>query len=379
MSTLSIILSNAKHCSGKCAFCHACNKTVFAQGYKDLKAIDDVLHNEIKFDFNKLEETLVQHKWFSRTDSINVWGADPLTSFQSFQELIDFLRYIEKKYNKKFALWTSTNGLPLTRDDVAEYVIKNNIKLQLSHDGVCNYFRTGNVEPLNNSNVIDLMKSHITCISCVHTFYNHRPILNYHWFENKLGDKCPSLRLWTAHDGEYDTKAKNVRGLINGKEYAALKNVPFGDYMIRNDYEMAEKYNLPFLAHVADDFFDEYERMYLYPDMYKKAQHALMGRLHLSSNLHQPLCSLYHQGKSNISDCIDTEGYFTECHLIDHNDHVPNPNMNKPSECKLCKFNWPNFECSLCGSMSIRTTSCQFNYRLLQMYGRLNKLMENKK
>ena len=131
MSQLSIVLSKSRHCSGKCAFCSACSMMTFAQGYKDLKVIDDVLYNEIVFDFNKLEETLTKHPKWPTCSTIQIWGNDPLTSFQSFQELFDFIKYIEKKYNKHFKVWASTNGLPLTRDDVAEYVAKNNIKLHI--------------------------------------------------------------------------------------------------------------------------------------------------------------------------------------------------------------------------------------------------------
>ena len=377
MSSLSIIMSNSNHCSGRCAFCAASNKTVFSRGTTDLKRTDDILYKEIKFDFNKLEQALVQHSRFSSLSNIQIWGGDPLTSFQSFEELYDFIQYIEDKYNKKLKVWTSTNGLPLTRDEVAEFVIKNKIKVQLSHDGVCNSFRTGDIEVLDNSNVLELLNKNITCIGCIHTFWNYRPILNYNWFESKLGDKMPNIRLWSAHDGEYDTKVKNVRGLLSGKEYSTLKGVEFGDYMIRNDYEMADKYNMPIFAHIADDFFDEYERMYLNLDKYPKARNGLLSRLEMSSKLYQPLCSTYHQGITDESDCIDTEGYFTECHLIDHTKHVPNPEMNKQPECKMCKYNYPNFECGLCGSMPIRTSRCQFNYRLMQMYGRLYKLLEN--
>ena len=369
MSQLSIVLSKSRHCSGKCAFCSACSMMTFAQGYQDLKAIDDVLYNEIVFDFNKLEETLTKHPKWPTCSTIQIWGNDPLTSFQSFQELFDFIKYLEKKYNKHFKVWASTNGLPLTRDDVAEYVAKNNIKLQLSHDGIANYFRTADVEVLDNQNVIDLLKKNITCIGCIHSFYNYQPLTNYHWFKNKLGDKTPHLRLWTIHDGEYDTQVKNVRGLINGKEYAALKGVPFGDYMIRNDYEMAAKYNLPFLAHVADDFFAQYMKLYVDIDKYPEAKSVLLNRMIDSVGpVQRPLCAQYHLGLSEYSDVIDTEGYYTECHLLDHYEHAQNKKLEKPKECHTCKFGYNNTECGLCGSLKQRQTVCQFNYRLLNMY-----------
>lgn len=400
---IAIVVNNIQWCSGSCGFCNAAQDIGYIQGInqqklvESLEDIDNRTYQEAKWDFDALEKKLLNWPFFKKENGLDVglWGGDPLTSFQCLQECIDFLDYFKKKYCSNLVVHFSTNGLALARPEIVEYIYKHTDiirSFQLSHDGLSNYFRCGDLNPLEWDSTKALLKDRIlSCICCILNFWNSSPLKNFEYFEsivdhdvhqNKVG-----YRLYSIRDGHYDDRTINQKGLLNGQEYEALKGLPLGDYMIRNDIELAEKTGVFQLAHQADDFFHEMQMIYtsfnndkwapLRSVFTQRAQYNLrvMDR---ESPKDRYTCSNFHHGLIDYSDCIDTTGRYTDCHLMDADTHVPNPEWKRPDYCESCKYN-TSFECNQCGSTEPNKKLCDFQYRIAQLYESVNRSPNLKK
>ena len=379
---LNIVVANQYRCSGACAFCHGANYEL-ARGlnHKDLVnslvKIDNDMADAAQIDFGKLEETLLKHP-FMKADKLTftLWGSDPLTCFINFQECYDFLKYLEEKTGKKIDVHASTNGLPFARKEIVEWLLKHNdIKLQFSHDGLGQYFRTFDTNPIDFDGAKELMKAGIVhCVSAVLNQWNALPIENIEYFNSKLEGTNTKIRLWTPHLGDYQGTELNRTGLLNGQNYKELENIPFGDYLIRNDVDLANKTGIFQLAHQCDSYFNQMDIiMKTWNDTkWNRLRATLLRRIYMTVNniidtndWHNiPKCAQYHHGVSDYSDAIDTMGRFTECHLLDGTEHVCNPEIKLAKACESCKYN-NSLECRMCGTMPKLKDDyvCQWNYR----------------
>ena len=105
---LSLVYNNVDKCSGLCCFCNAANYMDYAQGinYNDplssIIKIDNETYDTYKADYDALEKTIINNVVFKTNDEMSwtIWGADPLGSFLVFQDVVDFLRDLHKRYNK---------------------------------------------------------------------------------------------------------------------------------------------------------------------------------------------------------------------------------------------------------------------------------------
>lgn len=392
--TITIVFNNARICSGHCAFCTAANEIQYGQpnaaSINDIKHINDSLNNLIKWDYDNLEKAIVGYPGFNEEKNIHfsVWGADPLTSFDQYVELYEFCTDICKRHGKTASFGGSTNGLAFMVPEWRDwfYNHSSNIRMQLSHDGISNWLRT-NVDTLKLAE--PLMESGmINWISCVMTFYGASPFKNIEFFEehipNKLYNKIQT-RLYTVRDASYDyIKAVNTNGLFMGKQYEQLKGEPLGDLVIHNDEALANKYDIFDMAHVADIYFDEIEQIYKSIDSprFNPYRNVLIQRLAYnkrkpriagdSKSFQRPWCAQYHLGQRENSNCIDTLGKFTPCHLYDSSMSIPNPTLEKPDRCKQCPYK-DCWECNVCGSFFLNPNYCQWSYRFNQQMQRLLK------
>lgn len=387
--SLAIVISDQTRCSGLCDHCH-CSFHYDRFGLpasKDqedaLRLLDDICAKEAKWDLSALEATILSTpKWKHSGDRFHfsIWGTDPLTSFKNLQQLVDFLRDLGKRHNKKLHFSFSTNGLPILRDDVAEWLMRQqDMTFQLSHDGYGQFFRTRDMDPLKYDNTLQLIQANrITSISCILHQFNALVIPNYELILNQLpkSSKC-SIRLWTMHVGHYDGKAVNTTGLLNGEHYEALKGLPFGDYMIRNDHELAKKTGVIQLARQCDDHFKDWNHIFRTFDDKKWdrlrspiVNRIRAGNLYLTSNspYGRPDCANYHHGLIDHSDSIDTLGRYTDCHLLHGEEHVPNPEFKQADTCANCKYRHQQ-ECMMCGAMPALPDGyiCEWPYRWGQL------------
>ena len=68
-------------------------------------------------------------------------------TFEEFKKTVEFCQNELKEFSQ-VVLHTSGNGLELQSNDLVEYLIDNNIHYQLSHDGLGQWMRTGEIDPL---------------------------------------------------------------------------------------------------------------------------------------------------------------------------------------------------------------------------------------
>jgi hypothetical protein len=395
--TITIVFNNATLCSGYCSFCTAANNVNYAQGFdknntiKSLIDKDNRLYQMIKVDYDALEKAIVNYPGWkdSKKFGISVWGADPITSFQNYVDLYEFIEDLAKRYDKEVSFSGSTNGLAFLRDNVTEWFLgKNNIHMQISHDGWGNWMRALDIDTLTNDNILKLMRhGTINWISCVMNFYNASPLENIKYFKEVLPEdiyKNIQIRLYTVRDSYYDSNFINYNGFLDNKVFPELKGRKLGDLVIHNDQKLADETGIFKLAHQADTYFSEIEFIYRHIDReaYDPYRRTLIQRLAeynkkmtIEGNpmsYKRPLCAQYHLGLSEYSCCIDTIGKYTDCHLYDSSQNVPNPGMIKPKRCNQCKYK-DKWECNVCGAMELNPNYCQWNYRHNELMERLSE------
>lgn len=393
---ITVVFNNAVRCSGFCGFCTAARIADYNQGFNNndlasIRNINEQLNNLIKWDYDALEKRIVEYPGWKESTSFNIsaWGADPLTSFDQFVELYEFCTDIAKRNNKVVTFSGSTNGMAFSQDDWVEWLLnRNNITMQISHDGCGQWMRTLDHNPLEWENTLKLFRhGMLNYISCVLNFWNSSPMSNIKYFENNIPADIYNkiqIRLYTVRDAPYDVSMLNYKGMLNDKTYDQLKGLKLGDMCIRNDETLAKETGVWQLAHQADDYFDEIEQIYKSIDnsRYDPYRSVLIQRVAYNAkqmhgyvregipNYQRPWCAQYHTGQRDNSNCIDTLGKFTPCHLYDSNMNVPNPNYTKPERCNSCKYK-DCWECNVCGAMELSPNYCQWNYRFQQQMQRL--------
>lgn len=389
---ITIVFNNATRCGGACSYCSAAQQEHYTQGFdvNNIKRISDDAAKLIQFDFDALYNAIITNQSFKRDEplSISLWGADPLNSFESFLEIYDFIEYLSDKENLPgFHIHGSTNGLAFTVPEWTEFLLKHkeHNRWQLSHDGLGQWIRTRDFNPLDIPEMKTLVNSGVvSSINCVLNNYNASPIQNIHYFRKYDDMNFRSIRIYNIREEAYqeDIKQINTIGMLNDKHYDELKKLPFGDLTIRNDVDLAIKTGLNEFAHQADLFFDEYDYIFSHIDKFpKKFINPLIDRIKRNAQrvddyrkLKRPACAKYHMGELNWSPIIDTLGKYCECHLYDSNMHVLNPEMKKPIWCDNCKYK-DRFECNICGSHPLPDRPCYFMYRFNQLMEKHLKLV----
>lgn len=397
-----IVFNNAIRCGGMCGYCTAANQVNYAQGFnhssidkarESIKRINEQCNQYIKWDYDKLEETILSNPIWKNNEEISfsIWGADPLNSFDQYMEAHEYFRDLCKRHNKKFlGTHGSTNGLAFLVPEWVEWLKEHSkeIHFQLSHDGKGQWFKTRELDPFDFPGTIELLDCNvITSISCILNFWNPSPKNNVNYFNTKLGDRVKKLtiRLYTVRSADYNITTPS-NGYFNGVYYSQLDGVPVGDIDIHNDQKLADKYNVFEMAHAADIYFDEIEDIYKNIDRpeYLPYRRVLIQRLAYNAkkyteidengipNYPRPWCAQYHMGKQEYSNCIDTTGKYTPCHLLDGDMKITNPKMEKPEFCKQCKYK-DRWECNVCGTFKLNSKYCQWSYRFNQQMDRLKK------
>ena len=293
-------------------------------------------------------------------------------------------------------------------DEIYDFCKQHNIHIQLSHDGCGQHLRTEKLDPLDIPNVRKAIREgYLDWINCTLTFWNWSLFDNIRYFNDKLTEIFPEvfdpnktcspeidkiyrslfIKLNHIYNGDYDIKAINKFGIYRGKSFDQLKTEPYGNLALRNDYELADKLNMPELAHVLDEYIHEWYqiryilkkadrnnnayympfRSYLEGQMKRFKELPHDDRRHiLSGACHSFQTNRNFDSKLGRSTTfvIDTEGEYSECNLIDHHHHVGNPTAQQPDYCKNCKYRFQH-ECTSCGSVQY-PKKCEYQYRWVQ-------------
>ena len=239
-----------------------CKKDVAA-----LEKIDEYVFNkEYKADWAKVEETLKNHpNVVNDKDKKNIhfdlWGADSSSNLLMIDDMITHLKDISQRLGyARSSFSTSTNGLGLLRDEVADYHQENKVGIQLSHDGLGQFIRLRDIDVLEFDNTKRLIKNGVlSAINTTLNFYNYDIIANYKFWTDYLKTIFPDvyskdkmatqkdsfvyqklyIKLNHIYNGTTPVTSRNDFGIFNGKVYEQLKGEQFGDFNFTNDLERA--------------------------------------------------------------------------------------------------------------------------------------------
>lgn len=312
-------------------YCNACCKYCCCH---PVPATGDSLYKYFKKDFEKMfvliEETDKKRNHFNDNYVFEIWGGEPLLNTEAFKETFSALK---EKYPKSI-FSTSTNGLILNNDDICDFLIKNKIYVQLSHDGKGQRLRTGNVEPLegkSGENIEALVQlGVITGINCTLSSVNPS------WFEN--------IDFWNSYFKRWH------------KEIPVKLNHPYdSDYAF--DFAFT---NEKTLRKYFSEFISLYWTCYYNKNAYKPYRNYILEQGGRWKEAHDDCligsCRAYQSYKHNIEGnakqdwnfVITTTGEYAECNL---SEKVDNPGGVQPDYCKDCKYK-DQAECKHCGAMN---------------------------
>lgn len=428
--SFSLVTNGTKSCSGRCNYCSAASSMHYNMNVDKSKLRDELIRinkqneEESVFDYNKLEEKLDNHKPFQEglklakegnkvSLHVDIWGADGLNNFTSLQNNIEFLEYYADKHNLILDPHTSTNGLACYIDEWCDYLHEHNIKLQLSHDGLGQWMRTDNYDPMDMPNVRSLFRDGtINWVNTTLNFWNYSIFSNIDYWNSKLKIIFPEvwdresycseeidevyrrlyIKLNHIYDSTYDIRAKNKEGRFGNNIYESLVNSEIGDLALRNRRDLADKYNIPELGHVLDNYISEWYKAFnmfvLNSDKYANDPSILPYKNYISEqcNRHRYLrnkddisggaCRCYQRGLKDYTFVIDTTGRYSECNLIDADHHVLNPHAEQPEYCSSCKYRLHR-ECNSCGSVTF-PDKCEYKYRWCQFLESISPLINKK-
>ena len=299
---IDICMYGCRGCNFSCKYCMGPEKTT-EEFELDEKAILDSITK------------ISNHK-----DNIKfiIWGGEPLLHFQELKKTFFFL----KKNFENAIISFSTNGYLLADRIIQDFIIDNNIFVQLSCDGVAQYYRSS-FDPLNN-NQISLFLAELS----------HKNLLSINCIMHK---KNSSIN-------------ENIKYFVKWmKKYNCLKDELSIRFTPINESKFTEEFNFS-----GDDlslFIHEYEMLFIQL-IYDIGNTLILH--HFSQNLrlvnennlrrcdseHANGCTMFKMKVINYSNHIDTKGKFVSCNLIDSGiDPRGELIIKQPDYCLGCKFN----------------------------------------
>ena len=367
MSTtgISIVMNGIRKCSGSCLYCSAASTMNY-------RAKD----NQTSFIFNKekTKKTILEYcktvleqdrkKGEGTTINIDIWGGNPVENFKPFKEVVAFCENDLKEF-KIVKLHTSGNGLELQSRDIVDFLINHNIHYQLSHDGLGQWLRTGEIDPLywdkTKDNIAELTKKGILdWINCSLTarnpsFFDNIDYWNKWRKEINLDNKIDlTIKLNHIYDGTPPIEKK-----WTGKDNAQIKNGEIiGDLNLHG--ETLQEYlhefrKLALICHTpgvregwefkpfCNYIFGQTGRFKIYKDENELGS-----------------CTKFQRGITKTNFAIDTKGNYCQCNLIDSDGKVKNEKAQMPDYCKGCIYE-KTLECNTCGSENF-PEKCEYKW-----------------
>lgn len=375
---ISIVMNGIKKCSGSCLYCSAASTM-------DYRAKDN--KNTFKFYPDKLKARILEYcKTALDTKepvelSVDIWGGNPVENFEPFKQVVDFCENKLKEF-QKVKLHTSGNGLELRDKDIKDYLVEHNIHYQLSHDGLGQWMRTGEIDPLyweqTKDNIADLARRGVLdWINCTLTsrnpsFFDNIEYWNKWRKEIGLDGSVPlTIKLNHIYDGTPPITKKWL-----GKDNAYIKHgEEIGDLNFHGD--------------VLQNYLSEFRKLAIICKtpgiqdnwIFKPYIGYITGqadRYTIVQNENQyGACVKFQRGITKTNFAIDTKGKYCQCNLIDSDNKVKNSKAEMPAYCKGCKYE-KTMECNTCGSEDY-PEKCEYkwwwNKTLEEMFS-LNELIK---
>lgn len=301
----------ARTCNGECMYCCSRASNNINKEKDDIKIDDEALLKAIK---NHTKKSI---------DVFQIWGTEPLLHLNEFKHLVDLL---EKNYPNS-RIQSSSNGILLCDENIKNYLIKHNIRMQLSHDGPSQYLRTPHFDPAYNENVIELARRGMLFVNCV--------------TNEKNKDIKKVIEYWDNWR-EYSKADINIR-----------INIPmYGD---NGEFELTN----------PKEYFDELDKYY--DNRYMWHLRELSNKYKKTNGMRS--CRKFSRGLCFKSNQIDTLGKYTKCNLLDSSQEPSNPKGLKPLYCLKCEYR-DSSVCNDCNSLKY-PKKCNYLYEL-------NKWLESK-
>lgn len=349
------------------------------------KHIDDMMYAQWKYDFEALENLLDNDP---RNDgksplSFDIWGADPITNFQCLRDIVEFIEEYCQSRMRKFTISSSTNGLPLLREEIVDFIRQHKIKLQLSHDGLGQNVRTKDVDPLDFPIVRDLIKEGtLNAINCTLSNYNWSIFGNIDYFNSKLKEIFPAI--WSDTEMATEKESKIYQSL-----YIKLNHIMDGEYEYNKRIEqLYGDGDVTFHGRNLDNYLEEWD---IYFEMVRNHKHNTLKFLPFNKYLESQLrrgnnisdkycnpCRQFQMGITNNSEHIDSTGRYCDCNLQDADSPVPNRKNELPDYCKGCRFEHSS-ECNMCGAVPKKKDKCEYFYRWNQFLNKTRNTLRSKK
>lgn len=381
-SSFSILMHlEHEYCNACCLYC--CCSPLPHGGNQS------TLYGKYEADYPKMIGKIKSSPLFVKDDKkphFDLWGGEPLFNLKALKELVKVLR----KEWPECTLTVSTNGILLANKSIVDWIIKNRIDIQLSHDGYGQWIRTGEFDPLEDKRCLDglrrIDKEHLfNAVNCTLSYYN------YSWFKNMLYftkhlkdngiDNIGYIKLNHISDSDYKIDKINTKGRWQDGIDESLIGTPIGDMSLRgrilDDYlneffQLAVMYRDPTLK--ADRWFNAFKNYIMEQSKrYRKIKLNPDGSEAESVSCCRSYQSYVHNIEGNVKRdhtfVINTLGEYCECNLCE-NVHAPgNPMLDK---CKTCKYK-DQSECHTCGSMPLRQ-DCEYHYKWCQTLEKINNL-----
>lgn len=363
--SISIVMNGIKKCSGSCLYCSASSTMKYRSKENKTTFIFDREKTKKRI-LEYCEPTLtVDQKEKKGTElNVDIWGGNPLENFEPFKEVVEFCENELKEFIN-INLHTSGNGLELQDNDLVEYLIDHNIKYQLSHDGLGQWIRTGEIDPL----YWDKTKKNIKRLARL-------GVLD--WINCTLSSRNPSffdnIEYWNKWrkeiglDGSIPLTIK-LNHIYDGTEYIKTKWIGKDNRYIKHGEEIGD---LNFHGEVLQEYLHEFRKLAaicLTPGIendwnYKPYINYITGQANRYIIVERDemlgSCVRFQRGMTDKNFAIDTKGEYCQCNLIDSDHKVKNARAKLPDYCKDCKYN-RTMECNTCGSENF-PEKCEYKW-----------------
>lgn len=382
---ISLVMYGIKKCSGGCVYCSAAS----TMGYRDTKNGN---RKTFKLDVEKTKQRIKEYTEIEQVlkngDAaelhIDIWGGNPLENFEEFKKTVEFCQNELKEFSQVF-LHTSGNGLELQSNDLVEYLIDNDIHYQLSHDGLGQWMRTGEIDPLywdkTKDNIVKLARLGI--LDWVNTTLNNR---NYSLFAN--------MEFWNKWRSENNLMDKNIYIKLNHiyEGTPPIEKPWYGKDIVPTTAGVSPcKHgeiigDLNFTGQNLINYMHEFRKMAIIcstpgiensPEWAPFVSYIMneVGRWRVLNSEEEAGCNcrLFQMGLIDRLFAIDTTGEYCQCNLIDSSSTVKNPSGKRPKKCETCVYKLQDF-CLPCGSETARET-CEFSYQFCQVMEEYQQMM----
>ena len=349
----SINLFGGCKCNGLCDYCSA-HLVKEEDPIVDLDAIVDTMKKTrfIKDGLSNGEKLCV-----------NLWGGEPLIHIQYFEPII---KRLEEEFGDKIDnYFLSTNGIPLADKKVIEWIYKINkikpVRLQLSHDGIGQYYRTKLFDPLysdSTKNVLVKLANDgiFNLINCTMSSKNPSMFANMFYFNKWLLDNNLSnivdVKLNHINDSDYcsdyDFNGDELSTYIHETEILFMDTYTiYKKFNLENNPKNAPKWWVPFIG-------------YFYNQLMRDGLYEVPGG-----------CGQFAIGMRDQTWCINTKGEYVACQLWDTNDGIQNMKLEMPEYCNECEYKVYN-ECHPCPNNTY-PKKCAYHKEFIRMILRLKE------